>query len=58
MSMSPRLKRMFDEWGLLDARINRGARGKLKTTLVKRKARVGGIIARIQARDDKKAGRS
>lgn len=56
--MTPRLKRLFDEWGLLDARINRGARGKLKTTLVKRKARVGGIIARIQARDDKKAGRS
>lgn len=55
--MTPRLKRLFDEWGLLDARISRGARGKQKAALSSRKARVGSLIARIEAREDKKRSR-
>lgn len=53
MSMSPRLKRMFDEWALLDKR-RTSARGKLKTKLSERKNRVGGIISRMRALDDKR----
>jgi hypothetical protein len=49
--MKRRTKLMYDEWGRLDAVVNRGKGGKKARA---RKERVGKIIIRIRLLEDRK----